>query len=417
MPKPSQGLSVFAAAIALATIGLPAHASTPLFTPAHTVAKQQAVDPVRTALEHSPSVASLQEVNAAAALVTEDQKSLRLNLAPGLDLEAEQGYAYRNKDGTLVWSGSLGGSDASKKRLAMFGGGEYEDDPLTSVILVRNGNRLTGTVHAGNALYRIEPLRNGQHAIIKVDTSRMPPEHPPGDLPVASSLTASARAPQGIAAESPVVRVAVAFTQEAANEVGDVQAKAQLAIAETNQGYVDSGINATLELAGVRTVNYTTAGFGTDLERFTGTDDGYLDDWHDYRNSVAADLSVLINNSPEACGMAYVNADASLAFSVTEASCMTGYYSFGHEIGHNFGALHDPESGSNNTTYPYGHGYLGPNNQWRTVMAYDCSGGCPRINRWSTPNRSYNGARTGTAEKHDNARVLNQRAATMAGMR
>ncbi len=36
---------------------------------------------------------------------------------------------------------------------------------------------------------------------------------------------------------------------------------------------------------------------------------------------------------------------------------MAGYYSFGHEIGHNIGADHNPEV-ARNKVYPYGYGHL-----------------------------------------------------------
>ena len=36
-----------------------------------------------------------------------------------------------------------------------------------------------------------------------------------------------------------------------------------------------------------------------------------------------------------------------------------GYYTFGHELAHNFGGHHDPDTSSNNI-YTYGHGYLIP---------------------------------------------------------
>ena len=44
-------------------------------------------------------------------------------------------------------------------------------------------------------------------------------------------------------------------------------------------------------------------------------------------------------------------------FSIVKKSCALGYYSFGHEIAHNLGALHNPEV-SNNNVFPEGHGHL-----------------------------------------------------------
>ena len=42
---------------------------------------------------------------------------------------------------------------------------------------------------------------------------------------------------------------------------------------------------------------------------------------------------------------------------IAEKRHAVGYYTFGHEIGHNFGCLHDPAN-SNNVGYPDGHAHL-----------------------------------------------------------
>jgi Metallo-peptidase family M12B Reprolysin-like len=85
-------------------------------------------------------------------------------------------------------------------------------------------------------------------------------------------------------------------------------------------------------------------------------------------------------------------------FGVTQFSCATGYYSFGHEIGHNFGMQHDrgTENTCGETTFNYG--YRNPNAEFRTILSYDCAtnqcdnmptAGCPRIQRFSNSNPAY----------------------------
>ena len=74
------------------------------------------------------------------------------------------------------------------------------------------------------------------------------------------------------------------------------------------------------------------------------------------RNS--ADAAALLVQNFDYCGMArsftYNTGDTT---SVTMKSCALGYYSFGHEIAHNLGALHDPRV-STNGIFPEGHGHL-----------------------------------------------------------
>ena len=66
----------------------------------------------------------------------------------------------------------------------------------------------------------------------------------------------------------------------------------------------------------------------------------------------------------------------------------------------------------------YGHGYqYNTSPKWRTIMAYACSGGCPRLNYWSNPNKLYNGKPMGTTTRSDNTRVLNTTRGTVAAFR
>jgi Metallo-peptidase family M12B Reprolysin-like len=113
-------------------------------------------------------------------------------------------------------------------------------------------------------------------------------------------------------------------------------------------------------------------------------------------------------------------------FSVSHYDCATGYYSFGHEIGHNFGMNHD--RGFMNTCSSrdaFNYGYIDPSADFRTILSYDCTvgqcdnvtkqGGCPRIQRFSTSNTSctYNGRAIGNAIT-DNARQFNLNRAVVA---
>lgn len=389
----------------------------PLFSPLPDAAARQAkADRVYAAIRDDGAVVASRMVRADAAQIEENTEALLLELEPGVTLRSERQVAYRNPDGTLVWSGLVGDLETTKARLRLFGDEEIADDPQSSVLIVRNGDKLTGTARVGGRLYQIRPLADGGHVVNRVDEALMPPDHPADYDPVP-------RVPLRLDGDAPVdkantvIRVGVLVANSAASAIGDVTGFANLAVAESNQGYANSGVQVTLQLAGVYTVAYNSAGFSTDLSRFAGTSDGHLDSWHGVRNSIAADLNVLVINNSSSCGIGYVNSNAASAFSVTHYSCATGYYSFGHEIGHNFGSHHNPQAPANNTIYPYGHGYLHPGSSWRTVMAYNCPAGCPRINYWSNPNRTYGGAAMGTASTHDNARLHNLRRGTIAGFR
>jgi peptidyl-Asp metalloendopeptidase len=159
----------------------------------------------------------------------------------------------------------------------------------------------------------------------------------------------------------------------------------------------------------------------TDLSRLRSTSDGFMDELHALRNNYGADVVSLIENAPQYCGLAYRMATlsasfASSAFSIVHHSCATGYYSFAHEIGHNQGAHHDAANASG-AIFPYAYGYQDPFGQFRSIMAYDCPGGCPRIALFSSGDNPLYGVPTGDANVASNATAIDQTAATVAAFR
>jgi hypothetical protein len=414
--------TLFIAVAVVATLGFGAAATQAARNPLFSATKSANVadDAGYRALSSNRATTSLQVVHADASLIGEQTDVLSLGLG---DLgTAFKQYSRRNPDGTQVWYGTLGKRYGMLDTLRYRATGEIADDPNNSVMIVRQGNQLSGTIRANGQLYNLQPLAGGGHAIARIDESKMPADHPSAYTDMwraslaehpqvkAAISRATARAPI-------VVRVMIVYSTAAASAVGNTTTKSNLAISESNQSFANSGVNVTFQLAGVYTANYTNSSFDTDLSRFRGTTDGYLDSYHTTRNNVAADVAVLITTNNQYCGLGYLNSNAASAFSVTAASCMTGYYSFAHEIGHNFGARHDPATDPSTTPVAYAHGYRSPTNAWRTIMAYNCSPSCPRINYWSNPAKTYGGQAMGTTTRSNNARLLNERAATVAAFR
>jgi hypothetical protein len=210
--------------------------------------------------------------------------------------------------------------------------------------------------------------------------------------------------------------VLVAATKQAKANIADLDGMAQLAIAESNQGFENSNLPIRLELAGTYVIpDYVESGtFRDQYARAKTKNDGAMDDLHIVRASTRANIVTVILNSTDECGRGTVNASGSSAFTVVGRTCAIGNYTFAHEIGHLLGAAHDEQT-STNKNYPYGYGYKKPG-KWRTIMSYSCSSGgdCPRVNYWSSPKLTYRSEPLGDAAKHDNARVLEQRRKTAA---
>ncbi|HBL25208.1 MAG TPA: peptidyl-Asp metalloendopeptidase [Acidobacteria bacterium] len=366
------------------------------------------------ALAGSPATESLRLVQARPALLTEKAVSLDLDLGLGFGLRVHRTDAYRVRSGNLVWVGIIENPSAVR---VPFSAETVEFEPMNQVVLVRNGGRITGNLHFNGDWYKIRPLRTGGHAVVKVKPSGMPADHPAdyADLPVIGMPETPERA-----VGDTVINVMVHYTQGAAAASGDINGLIDLAVAESNVGYDNSGVTIDLVLVHKSQVTYTESSFSTDLSRYRTPGDGYMDAIHTTRDSVGADVGLLVINNASSCGLASsIGSTAATAFADAHWDCITGYYSFAHEIGHLQSARHDPKNDPTNTPYAWGHGYQYTTNpKWRTIMAYNCTGGgCPRLNFWSNPGVLYNGKPMGTTTKNDNHRVLNDTRATVAAFR
>ncbi|GGK34261.1 peptidyl-Asp metalloendopeptidase [Pilimelia terevasa] len=366
--------------------------------------QSRAAGAARAALAAAPTVAAVALHRADPGVVRADTDRLGLRLGAGAELILRRDWTAPLADGGLTWAGRVGDTD----------------DTAT---LVRRADGVTGTVRSGADLYRIQPVPGVGHAVVRVDEDARPPDHPADALaaltaPAAPADSRPAPAPAGPAAPNTTIRVLVAASRAAIDaHTGDFRSVAELAVAETNQSYRNSDIAIDLELAGYVPTAYADSGsVGGDLNALKGRADGKLDDLHAQRDELRADVVALITEKGNACGVAPgLDVAADAAFVVATRSCATGYFTFGHEIGHLQGAGHNKAQGTNGK-YAYGHGYL-RDGEWRTIMAYDCPKKCKRVQHWSNPNKQYDGQALGVAGAADNARVLNQTAARIGAFR
>jgi Metallo-peptidase family M12 len=221
----------------------------------------------------------------------------------------------------------------------------------------------------------------------------------------------------------PTIDVLVAYTDNAEDAVGDIGAMIDLAIAETNTSFMNSGILARVRLVGMLNVNYNERNrdYYRMRSHLIGRGDIYLRRAHTRRDSTNADVVALIVDQDDYCGLAGdIGAIEEDAFVLVHWDCATGYYSFGHEIGHLLGARHDLDTDDTNTPYDFGHAYRHVRNTggWRTIMGYRCSGNrCePRLQYWSNPNVQFNNIDMGSTSEN-NRRVWNAEAERISRFR
>lgn len=304
--------------------------------------------------------------------------------------------------------------------------GHASDDPESRAVFSVSGESVAGTLSYNGKLFRLEPRADGSHILSQINATDPAPELDPVPIADAASILADPgnNTTASADANGVVIDVLVAYTPaiSALYGVAGADALALQAVAEANQAYANSGMSTRLNLVRSVQTNYTESGdMSQDLSRLRATSDGYMDELHTLRNTHGADLVSLLENEPQYCGIAYRMATlsasfASNAFSVVHHSCATGYFSFAHEIGHNQGAHHDAANGSG-AIFPYAYGYLDPNNRFRTIMAYNCPGGCTRIGYFSNAEVSYNGSPTGFSGAAENADAIDATAPTIASFR
>jgi len=295
--------------------------------------------------------------------------------------------------------------------------GSTSADGGQTVLVVRNGE-ITGVIYDGLQQYSLSSLGGGLHALTRIDHSAFPPDHPAGPLPQAPREKSQLQG--DTSGDGPVeIDFLGVYTPEAAAASADIEANIQLAVDMANASYLASNANVQLRLVGTMlSSGYSEAGKSyNDLLYNIRDGAGALSAVHVQRNALGADLVGFFVNHRSYCGLAYVNSSNSYAYSVTTHVCVSGH-TFAHELGHNFGALHDIANSSNTPPYLYGYGYIHPQGLWRTIQSYAAPcGNCPRIGNFSNPSVNHNGHPTGTVTQHDVARVHRERAAVIAAFR
>lgn len=311
-------------------------------------------------------------------------------------------------------------------------------DVLTRALVVVRGDMATGALSADGRSFSLRPLTGGLHALVEFDP--LAAARRTVDDAVPSDPTRAAAAPPGgleangvegaerVPGSLTMVDILIVFTPQAVAAFSDPLGVAQFLVEQTNVYYANSGIEMRLRLAGIH--NTSTDTVTDDLVALTNPSDGLYDEVHDVRDRVGADLVAMIVRPYAACGGAHTNASAEMAFSVTSVDCTLEVRTFAHEVGHNVGAQHDTYAdGSHQPPHPnpyfdYGHGMVNLAERWVTIVAYhrECDEQIPRITctsipYFSTPNPVFNGQPTGDAALRDNARVHNERAATIAAFR
>ena len=285
--------------------------------------------------------------------------------------------------------------------------GRLDGVELGTFTLVVNGTVVVGTVRTPDAVYTIRTAGDGAYIIRQIDESSLPPLGEPlrGPLPAPDARAQAANDPLDDGSEIDVMVVYTPLARHREGSRAAIEALIDLFVAETNQGFANSGVIQRIRLVLREEVDYIedAGGSTTDLRRLQRDSDGYMDHVHELRDMYAADLVHLVVGISDLGGRAFIARDESYAFALTASYRKD--LAFTHEIGHNMGLHHDryevgvPTRGSN-------YGYVNQrmfepgapeSARWRTIMAYpnQCLGvlndWCTWLPYFSNPKRTHNG--------------------------
>ncbi len=270
----------------------------------------------------------------------------------------------------------------------------------TFIAVVRNDVLVAEVRSPLRGSWYIHPVGEGLHAVRQINGEEF--------KPCATDLLAEVpgpgegvRAPAPSPRDVPTITVMIVYTAQARSGAGGqsgIDAVIDLAIAQANEAYASSQINAKLKLVYRGLVDYAESGSAsTDIYRLQDPYDGYIDEVNPIRYCYGADVVTMLVNNFNACGIGFLMCCggypefASHAVNVVDKDCISNF-SFAHEVGHNLGCHHDRDNAGGSPAFSYSYGYRTPNQQYRTIMAYAPG---TRIGYFSNPNITYQGSALG----------------------
>ena len=347
--------------------------------------------PSLSAMLNAPSSQGAWLVNIKPALVEAANSELAVMLPEG---DIVRFNLKRSSDvaGMSGWVGDV----ASDRKQRYASPEEVDFDPFNWISLVRDGDQVVGEIHVKGRLFRLEPIGSGQHVLLKVDESRMPPEGDP-ILPSGSNPVVGV-GKSGKSAHS-TIRVMFVTTNERRARSPQYRAELVQALQTANQNLINSRVPITYELADVFDVDYSqgTKSQWTMLQEMADTRSALGSQVHAKREKSLADLVSLYNTESSICGNAYGWSNKNTGFNTI--SCTVA---LAHELGHNLGGGHGLEGTDPTKSYNHGYRHYAPNFHTIQVTSHGA------VPYFSNPRLQYQDVKMGTIENHDVARQFDE---------
>jgi len=216
------------------------------------------------------------------------------------------------------------------------------------------------------------------------------------------------------------ITVLMVYTKAAKSWATDIDAEIEAAIDYANLTAYNSNTGIDFLVVGMLETIYVESNKSvTDLRRLTNPADGYMDEVHEVRDNLGADLVVLVAKVNDVGGIAWLMTEpagnSDYGFSLVRVQQMAGPTTV-HEMGHNIGMHHSKlqnfQPGPGVYSYSAGGRWMGSDGVgYCSVMTYSGGSYFPdgiphfRIPVFSSPHVSHLSALTGDAVDADNART------------
>merc|ERR1740131_792534 len=294
----------------------------------------------------------------------------------------------------------------------------YENEAGCEAVFSYRRGKVFGNIDVGDGKdFVLEPCGAfpGCHVWKEEDTSKFVDGEgevvPVGTRNMVSNRINDEYRQQGIDDSTTIVTFSIKFyyTREFADATDDIELYMDQVTAETNQGYINSLIPVRMKIHCIEAAEMNDI-----------MDSSVLTTFRNLKSSVeelrgGADAAALISLDFNYCGIGYMDSwRYGWTLTAQQKACALGYYTMGHELGHNFGCAHDREHSSSGA-YDYGFGQYIGDGPYRTCMAYSKSGYNRKANIFSSPVATLQGIITGSATE-DNARVFRENRFAMAAV-
>ncbi len=322
-----------------------------------------------------------------------DRTTLSLALPDGRTITAERQRSTRDdRRGVRTWLG------------------RFTDETGGSLVVTQARGVITGYANHGGVTLELLPASSGRHVLFAVDPARVPSldlvdqSFSGGDL--ATGVEGASAEPLAVTGTAVVHDLLVLYTAASANAYGQAGLAGMIesAVQSANQAYINSQVGVDLNIVGVQASPVSESGSGMSSTLNSLKNNSTV---RGLRDSLAADMVMLISQETDWCGYANLTMTSTTingvttsntdAYAITAARCLSNN-TLAHEIGHLQGLDHDRANSTGSGFYAYSYGYRRcVDGGFTDIMSYPCSVSVPRILNFSNPAISYNGYPTGVS--------------------